>query len=421
MSKPPFKVLMCAIHPKYNGEGYIGGGWSRLIELLRRAPQHNIEFVLVESRPFFKDFHDLKYEAVSVPDLSRNFLGELFTYVLAIVYGLCRLKKGDINLILSPIEQPGCNIVAFILSKFSKVPWTGELHLVPMYGLLLDKGKPKTSSLKDLFQECRKTGFKLFDSLFYGLITWLEFRFMEKAKFMLAPSKGISEDMLIVNPKIRVRIFYPGNGVNLEIINSVPHGPKHYDGIYVGALSSRKGIFDALEIWSLVASQREGFRLAVIGRGREEAIDKIKKLVKDKKLEANVEFLFDPHAGAPTLENVWFYMKRSKVLIHPSIIDGWPLVIGEALGCGIPVVTYDLPPQRYSFGTCPIVFRIPHRDLKAFASEILSILKSYSEKKYNAVAKTFVSKYTWDDVLAAEKQAYMELVEEKLMKARCNR
>jgi glycosyltransferase involved in cell wall biosynthesis len=411
---------MCAIHPKYNGEGYIGGGWARVVELLRRAPQHNIEFVLVESRPFFKDFHDLKYEAVSVPDLSRNFLGELFTYVLAVVYGLFRLKKGDIDLLLSPIEQPGCNIVAFLLSKFSKVPWTGELHLVPMYGLLLDKGKPKTSSLKDLFHEGGKTRFKLFNSLFYGLITWLEFRFMEKAKFMLAPSKSIAEDMLIVNPKIRVRIFYPGNGVNLEIINSVPHGPKHYDGIYVGALSSRKGIFDALEIWSLVASQHKNCRLAIIGRGRKEVVDKIKNSVKDKKLKDNVEFLFDPHVGAPTLESVLFHMKRSKILIHPSIIDAWPLVIGEALGCGIPVVTYDLPPQRYSFGSCPIVFRIPYRDLKAFASEILLILRSYSEEGCKVVAQTFVSKYTWDDVLAAEKQAYMELVGKNSKKARFN-
>jgi len=403
-------VLMCALHAELTG--YIGGGWVRVIELLKIASSYRINFSLIETKPSFKNFYNLNYEALEIPQfLNRTFIGRLLRLIFAVKLGVARAKNGDIHLIHSPVELPECVLPSYFISKITRLPWVAEVHLIPLYSSLDEQDHSKrTSSFRDLYYESRRRGISIPRSFFISVTQWMVFKAFRNGKLMLAPSRSVVEDMLIVDPQVSFKEYFPGNGINVRRIDSVPRESKQYDGIYVGVLTDKKGIFDAIKVWSLIVEKRPNSCLVVIGRGSEEQENKMKNLLKEMGLEENVEFPFDLRRGAPTLEDVWSTMKKSKILVHLSRSDAWPQVIGEAIACGLPVVTYDLRPQKYSFGQCPIVFRIPARDLKACANTILEIIDEYSTDKYLNIAQSFVKKYTWDKVMAAEKRAFLDVI-----------
>jgi len=409
-SEERLKVLVVALH--IEPKGYIGGGWVRLIELLRRAKSNNVDSVLLETTPTFNSiFNGLNYEVITVPYfLNRFFIGRIIRCILAVIYGIQRVKRKDIKLVLSPVELPECVLQAYIISRITKIPWTAELHLIPLYSCFWknEERAIRASSLSSLFHENRKRGNKFFPSIFSSLILWLTFRSFRKG-VMLAPSKSVIEDMQNVDKNIVVKSFFPGNGIALERIDDVKCRGKLYDAIYVGVLTDKKGVFDAIYVWRLVVKKKQDAVLAIIGRGNINEIVKIKSLIEKFELGKNIRFPFDLKTGAPTLEDVWEHMEMSKMLIHLSVSDTWPQVIGEALACGLPVVTYDLRPQRYAFGDCPAVFRVPVKNFEAFASKILEILPYF--KEYGEKARDFAKKYTWDAVMRAEKQAYLEITE----------
>jgi len=401
-------ILMYALHAEPNG--YIGGGWIRVIELLKRAKSHNVKFVLIETQPTFKSVYKLNYETLEIPGfLNKFFIGRVIRCLTATIYGVLRAKNGDIDLILSPVELPECVLPAYLTSRIAKLPWTSEIHLIPLYAAFWRNEEciGKTSSFRDLLREHQRRKASMLFSIFASLTQWLVFRAFRRG-IMLAPSKSVVEDMQYVDKDITVKHFYPGNGVAIERINNTESKPKRYEAIYVGVLSEKKGALDAIHAWHNVVKERPNSILAIVGRGSENEITRIQKMVKQFNMESNVQFPFDLRTGAPTLEDVWRCIKQSKMLIHPSVSDTWPQVIGEALACGVPVVTYDLRPQRYAFGDCPAVFRVPAKNLDAFSSKVLEILKGFSGMDSN-LAVEFAKRYSWDAVLDAEKRAFIEV------------
>jgi glycosyltransferase involved in cell wall biosynthesis len=123
------------------------------------------------------------------------------------------------------------------------------------------------------------------------------------------------------------------NGVDLNVINSVKKSSERSDIIYVGRLMEHKGIDKLIRAISVVKKKKPEVKAIIIGEGPEKR--KLIKLSKSMGLEENIKFI----DFLPEREDVYSYMKSSKIFALPSILEGFSIVTIEANACKTPVLT----------------------------------------------------------------------------------
>ncbi len=104
--------------------------------------------------------------------------------------------------------------------------------------------------------------------------------------------------------------------------------------IFLGALQQDKGTSDAIKAFSLLKDINNS-QLWIIGRGSIDYTNYLKKLCKDLKVMNKVKFW-----GFVSQHQKFELLRRSHLLVNPSIREGWGLVNIEANSMGIPVVAY---------------------------------------------------------------------------------
>lgn len=97
-----------------------------------------------------------------------------------------------------------------------------------------------------------------------------------------------------------------------------------------------KNPFDALQIMQMVCKQVPDAVLYMVGGGNDEIGLQLKEYVKELQIEKNVVF-------TGFVQDVSSYLLKSSVFLFTSNFEGYPMAFCEALSCGLPVVTYELP------------------------------------------------------------------------------
>jgi glycosyltransferase involved in cell wall biosynthesis len=171
-----------------------------------------------------------------------------------------------------------------------------------------------------------------------------------------------------------------------------------YDLCFMAArLESGKGIFDILDIVYLTKQLlMRDIRIAIMGRfvdpiSKEQFNRKLKKL----KLDANIILM-----GFVTESQKVITLCSSKVFVYPSRKDVFSISLANALYCGIPSVTYDLPFVQ-QFKAVPL-FKIKYKDLKGMSKSIASLInmselepERFLELR-SSIRSSFVSNFNWD-------------------------
>ena len=130
------------------------------------------------------------------------------------------------------------------------------------------------------------------------------------------------------------RVFNPPNLYDPDLYGPDPSIAKDIDVLYVGNLVAVKRLDLLLEAAARLSAPRPGFRLVVVGDGvlRGELEHRAAEL----RLGAHVEFV-----GAQPFEEVPQWLRRSRVFVMTSEMEGLPQAMIEAMGCGVPVVVPD--------------------------------------------------------------------------------
>jgi len=195
-------------------------------------------------------------------------------------------------------------IGAFLLWCRIKVPYLLEIHHVPGY--------PKSANLKEWL-------YRFFMRLLIALdaLPARAVRVVNKnqtKEFLIRAGVPESKIMHIPSLYIDQNIFHP------------THELKECDIIFVGRLAENKGIKLFLNIAKI-----SGLRALIVGDGP------LKKYVNDKiknwKLE-NVKCF----GWAKDSNEIASLINKSKLLIMPSLNEGGPRVVVEAMACGVPVL-----------------------------------------------------------------------------------
>lgn len=178
-------------------------------------------------------------------------------------------------------------------------------------------------------------------------------------------------------------------GVDTKTPSSIPEPKvKKFDAVFIGRFHPQKGVLELIDIWKYVCGQKRDAKLAMIGVGdlESEVMNRIRKYG----LENDV-ILFGFKDGVEKLK----IFKDSKVVVHPAIYDSGGMAACEAMSCGLPGVSFDLPALRtyYPKG----ILKTPCYNLKKFAENILKLLND--EELYRKTANDaldWAKEWDWD-------------------------
>lgn len=152
------------------------------------------------------------------------------------------------------------------------------------------------------------------------------------ADLVLAPSRATATELARDYGVKRWSVLPNTSRGPLEAPEAVAHPlPPGGFVLFVGRLRVRKGVEVLLEALKIL--RQEGWRLPLVIAGDGEHRRGLERRVAELGLEEDVSWL-----GRVGRGHVRFLLERATLLAVPSIYEGMPLVILEAMAAGVPVV-----------------------------------------------------------------------------------
>jgi glycosyltransferase involved in cell wall biosynthesis len=213
---------------------------------------------------------------------------------------------------------------------------------------------------------------------------------------------AVSEDLKakLVARGVRTPIAVNSNGLDSGKIGAVAAanaGVKIYDAVFVGRHVPAKGIFDLLEAWGRVVDRLQDARLVMVGSCDPVTAERLDALIERLGIRPNVEI-----NGVVDDGQKLRLISQSKLLLFPSMMEGWGLVPQEALACGLPVVVYDLPVYAENIKHCDAVFTVPAGDILGLARQAVALLERDAWRAHADTGPEFVKRFDWNDIARRE-------------------
>jgi glycosyltransferase involved in cell wall biosynthesis len=133
----------------------------------------------------------------------------------------------------------------------------------------------------------------------------------------------------------RERLFVPPNLFERGPFTPDPGVTKDLDAVFLGGLHPVKRLGLLLEAAALLARERPGFRLALVGDGPERG--RLERRAAELGLTKSVAF-----AGGVSARDAAAWLRRARLLVLTSRYEGLPMALAEAFCCAVPAVVPDV-------------------------------------------------------------------------------
>lgn len=193
------------------------------------------------------------------------------------------------------------------------------------------------------------------------------------------------------------------NGVDLKRIEGIIASTNKCDIIFVGRLIKEKNVDVLIDAICRVKKNLPNVQCHIIGGGPEKEI-LIERIIKNGLLGTVRFFDFMEY------DEVVARIKSSKMLILPSIREGFGMVVLEAFACGIPVITVrnerNAALELISKETGLIV-NLDSKELSNSICTLIGMTDDDREKMSTSAIKK-AGEYDWDDITDQLIRFYME-------------
>lgn len=179
--------------------------------------------------------------------------------------------------------------------------------------------------------------------------------------------------------------------------------------VWVGRFVPEKGLKYLIEAARIVISEVQDARFLLVGYGPLKG--KIKKMVKNFGLpQASVQFV-----GPLEREQIVEILKKASIYALPSLKEGLPLSLLEAMACEKPVICSNIPGINEVVSNGQNGILVPSKNPKALADAILLLLsdKKFGSKLGKKARKTMIKKYSWKIVIEKMEKVYNEAIREQ--------
>jgi len=187
--------------------------------------------------------------------------------------------------------------------------------------------------------------------------------------------------------KAGIHIVNPG--VNLEKLRIGDKSEKPL-ALYLGRLKAYKSIEILIKAFKLVLRESPEASLVIAGDGEEE--ENLKSLANKLDIDSNkIKF-----AGKVSEKEKISLLQKAWVLVNPSMMEGWGIVVIEANACGTPVVASNVPGLCDSIKDPSTGYLVEYGDEKEFAEYILKIIQDKNLRNNMGIeARVWAENFDW--------------------------
>lgn len=196
------------------------------------------------------------------------------------------------------------------------------------------------------------------------------------------------------------------NGIDTEIFRPQPETPRTPFRIMATASADQplKGLSYLIEAIALLTPDYPQIHLVVLGKIN--ADGESQQLINRLGMQAQIRFV----SGVSTDELVTLYAETSLVVV-PSIYEGFGLPAGEAMACGVAVISTKGGALPEVVGDGGIL--VPVRDPEAIASAVADLLDHPEKAKALGLKarSRILDKFSWQVAAASMTQTYQHIID----------
>ncbi len=232
---------------------------------------------------------------------------------------------------------------------------------------------------------------------------WIYKTIYRNTPFMVV-SKSTQDDLIDWGIK-KSDIHIINNGVTIinpgKILKS-----KDKIVLYLGSLSKDKGIEDALLVFKNLYQKDRSLKFWIAGKGSDEYTKLLKARINQYHLSTATRMW-----GFVSQKKKFELLKRAAVLIHPSVREGWGLVVIEAAAMGTPTVGYNVPGLRDSIIHGKTGLLCQENSPEGMADQVSYLLNSAEYQDISNQALAWSKKFSWSSSTKQSLQLINSLVE----------
>jgi glycosyltransferase involved in cell wall biosynthesis len=164
--------------------------------------------------------------------------------------------------------------------------------------------------------------------------------------------------------------------------------------LYVGNVLPHKNLLTLVEAFAMVARRHEG-RLVIRGWGQPVHVHALRDRIESLQLAARVDW--QPYARADDLPHLY---RQARMLVLPSLYEGFGLTALESMACGTPVITSNVSSMPEVVGEAALL--VDPTDAPAIASAMTRLFTDDAlVKDLGARGLVQAARFSWEKAARA--------------------
>lgn len=158
-----------------------------------------------------------------------------------------------------------------------------------------------------------------------------------KCKILVALSEEWKQRLEKIVPKEKIIVIENYSILHEDALKERCSRESNHEVLFLGELGRRKGCYDIPEVIEEVVKDIPDIKFILAGAGSAQDETAIKQLIKEKRIEQNVEF-----PGWVRGNQKDKLLREADLFYLPSYNEGMPMSILDAMGYGLPIVSTNV-------------------------------------------------------------------------------